>query len=428
MLRTPFRPRHFGLGMVGIALVSLLLVGPTARADDTPYVILDGRSVLPADTFAPGPPSGFAITGDTNGRKVPFASQPVQGFSAILPKWNGHWLAMVDNGFGTKGNSADSRLRWYEIATDWSKGTASVVGYTELSDPQKLVPFKIVNDGLDRVLTGADFDLESFRQMPDGSFWYGEEFGPYLLHTDVAGKLLDAPIPAPVPAALKPFARGLPFIESPDNPAFNDLPNADARRAAANLPSSRGFEGMAMSSDGKKLYPLLEGALFDDPVRNRLLMQEFDTTTKQYTGNYWFYPMSSAGNSIGDMTQINDSEFLVIERDQAQGAAAKFKQIFKINLGSFNSDGTLKKELVVDLMSITDRYGLTKPEAGSVGLGEYFSFPFVTIESVYPVNADTLIVANDNNYPFSSGRRPGKAPDDNEFILLHLPKPLNLQR
>ena len=30
-----------------------------------------------------------------------------------------------------------------------------------------------------------------------------------------------------------------------------------------------------------------------------------------------------------------------------------------------------------------------------------------------------IVVANDNNYPFSSGRAPGVA-DDNEFILLEV--------
>lgn len=416
------------MATVCVLTLSTLLLGQQVQADNTPYITLQARAVLPADTFAAGPPSGFAVTGDTNGRVVPFATQPVQGFSAVLPKWNGNWLVMADNGFGAKANSADFRLRWYEVAPNWSGGSVGIVGYTELSDPQKLVPFKIINDGLDRVLTGGDFDPESFRQAPDGTFWYGEEFGPYLLHTDITGKLIDPPIPTPYPAALAPFARNLPYIQSPDNPAFAALPTADARRATANLPGSRGFEGMAISPDGKKLYPLLEGALFDDPVRNRLLIQEFDVAAKKYTGAYWFYPLNSASNAIGDMTAINDSEFLVIERDNNQGAAAKEKKIYMVNLGNVNADGTLKKELIADLMSITDKQGLTKPEVGSVGLGEYFSFPFQTIESVYPLDDRTLVVINDNNYPFSSGRRPGKAPDDNEFILIGLPQSLDLKR
>ncbi|MDQ2996463.1 MAG: hypothetical protein M3R61_05325 [Chloroflexota bacterium] len=134
------------LAMLG--LMALLPTAYPARAADAqpPYVTLLGRAVLPADTFAPGPPSGFAITGDTNGRKVPFASQPVQGFSGVLRKWNGNYLMLVDNGFGAKGNSADSRLRWYEVAPDFKSnnggsGAVTVIGYTELSDPNRMMRF-----------------------------------------------------------------------------------------------------------------------------------------------------------------------------------------------------------------------------------------------------------------------------------------------
>lgn len=49
----------------------------------------------------------------------------------------------------------------------------------------------------DRVLTGWDFDPESMQVAPDGTIWFGEEFGPYLLHTDARGRLLEAPIPTP---------------------------------------------------------------------------------------------------------------------------------------------------------------------------------------------------------------------------------------
>lgn len=410
---------------VGALAASLLAVPGVRSADAAPYVTLERRVVLPADTFAAGPPSGFAITGDTNGRRVPFANQPVQGVSGVLPKWNGNYLALLDNGFGAKGNSPDFRLRWYEIRPAWMTGGVEVVGYSELHDPNRVVPFPIVNGALDRVLTGADFDPESFRQAPDGSFWFGDEFGPYLLHTDSTGKLLEAPYPTPVPPALAPFARGLPFIQSPDNPAFAALPAGNARVAAANLPFSRGFEGMALNTSATRLYPLLEGALVDDPVKTRLLIQEFDLQTRRYTGAFWFYPLSDPGHAIGDMTAINDNEFLVIERDNNQGLTAAFKRIYKIDLRRPNADGTLPKELVVDLMAITDRSRLTRPEQGAIGLGPIFTFPFVTIESVFPLDDRTLLVINDNNYPFSSGRRPGQAPDDTEMIQLRLPEALD---
>lgn len=402
-----------------VVLTLVTAVVPARAAEDPPYVTLAGRAVLPADTFAAGPPSGSAIEGSPNGRATPFASQPVQGISAVIPKWNGNWLAMSDNGFGSKANSPDYRLRWYEVDVDFGNGNVDVVGFTELSDPDGQIPFPIANTWGDRVLSGADFDLESFRQVPDGSFWFGEEFGPYLIHTDAEGRLIDAPIDTPVPPQLAAFARGASTVKSPDHPDFVDLADDDARFAAANHPRSRGFEGMALNASGTRLYPLLEGAMIDDPIRTRLILFEFDLETKAYTGNVWFYNLSSPGHAIGEMTAISDNEFLVIERDGGQGEDAEYKKIYKIDLLQGDSQGFLDKELVADLMAITDIDGITEPEEGAIGLGDIFTFPFVTIESVYPVDSRTLLVINDNNFPFSTGRR-AAAPDDNEFILIRL--------
>jgi glycerophosphoryl diester phosphodiesterase len=38
----------------------------------TPQVTLKGYASLPADTFAAGPKSGAAITGNLNGKTIPF--------------------------------------------------------------------------------------------------------------------------------------------------------------------------------------------------------------------------------------------------------------------------------------------------------------------------------------------------------------------
>jgi hypothetical protein len=57
--------------------------------------------------------------------------------------------------------------------------------------------------------------------------------------------------------------------------------------------------------------------------------------------------------------------------------------------------------------------------AGSAGFGDPFTFPFTTIEDVIILDDRTLGVLNDNNFPFSSGRTPGR-PDNNEFITIRL--------
>ncbi|MEW6039333.1 MAG: esterase-like activity of phytase family protein [Pseudomonadota bacterium] len=431
----------------------LALSGLAGAAPASPTLI--GRAVLPADTFAEGPTSGQFITGNTNGRETPFyAAQPVQGFSAVLAgRKRGTYLVMSDNGFGAKANSADYVLRIYGVEPDFREGKVYPVdlrsglrlasfsreSFLEISDPKRLTGFPIVAeqsfypngaggiavdpaiaDG--RLLTGADFDLESFRRARDNSFWFGEEFGPFLLHTDSKGRMLDEPIPLPNFKQLGVNS----FVQSPDNPFL-------AAPELANLPRSRGFEGMALNASRTKLYAMLEGPLTADPDRSRLLIHEFDLHGKRYTGKVFHYRMehpTGEGQAIGDLTAINDHEFLVIERDGRQGDPnnpaftdpARFKRIYKIDIGKIDPDGFVEKRLLVDLLNISDPGNV----GGNGTRNGIFTFPFVTIESVLPVGSRTLLVINDNNYPFSVGRTPGQ-PDDNEFILVRLAEPLHLR-
>lgn len=411
-------------------ILAFLPMGSLSPAYSSPvptYVELIGHAILPADTFAPGPPAGAMVMGETHGRELPFESQPIQGLSALLPMGGGGYLALSDNGFGGKGNSADYRLRWYEVFPDFVGGGVTIGNYTELRDLDWKIPWPIVNQH-DRTLTGTDFDPESFQMAYDGTLWFGEEYGPFLLHTDTDGILLEAPIPTAYPSALAPLMRERPFIQSPEHPDFFSLLSIDEREAAANLPSNRGFAGLAINPSRTHLYPLLEGPLSDDPNPNRRLMLEYDIINGRYTERYWFYPVSHPDHSISELVALNENQFLVLERDQREGWQAGFKRIYQIDLRSASpaTGMLLSKELVVDLLRIYDTSGLTSAEPGVVGFGFVFSMPFVTTESIAILDARTILVANDNNYPFSMGRRPGRAIDDTEFALLRLPQPLTL--
>ncbi len=383
---------------------------------------LVGRAVLPADTFIPDITSGQFIT-SANGRTPPFLNQqPVQGFSAVLSNGDGSYLVMSDNGFGAKTNSSDALLRFYNVTPDFKtatggSGNVTINSFVTLRDPDNKINFPIVASQTnypngennipvdpaiqsDRLLTGADFDIESFRQVSDGTLWFGDEFGPFLLHTDATGKVLESPIP-------------LPGVQSPQNPFLGG--------GTANLPSSRGFEGMALNASATKLYPLLEGALTTEPDQRRLIINEFDIASKSYTDKQFFYQMeatTASGQSIGDFTAVDDNKYLVIERDSAQGDEAAFKKIFLVDFTQVDSSGNLLKRELVDLLNIPDPNNI----ASSNGL---FRYPFVTIESVLPIDDQTLLIVNDNNYPFSAGRTPG-VPDNNEFIQVRLERPLGL--
>ena len=356
---------------------------------------LVGHAVLPALTFGEEIPSG-ALATSANGVTAPFPAQPVQGFSGLLRDGDG-WLVLSDNGYGTKANSADYLLRVNRLDIDFAGGDVTVLDGFGLSDPDGVLTFPLTRE--DRRLTGADFDPESFQRLPDGTFWFGEEFGPSLLHTDATGKVLAAPV-APEE------------VRSPDSPVLDG--------AEPTLAASKGFEGMALSPDGRTLYPLLEGAVAgDDP--QTLRMYSFDTREGRYTGVESQVRLENPGNAIGDLVALDDHRFLVLERDDEQGPAARLKAVYLLDTRDRDEDGYADKRLLVNLLAVPDPQGV----AGAPG--SYSTFPFVTIEQLAVLDDHTIVVGNDNNFPGSAGRTAG-VPDDNEYAVIEVDQDLHVER
>ncbi|MDR7274303.1 esterase-like activity of phytase family protein [Catenuloplanes atrovinosus] len=384
----------------GVLALTLAIAGaPTqAHGDKVKTPTLTGWASLPALTFVPGSePSGSALgTAPVNGIAAPWADQPVQGFSGVLRNADGTFDVLSDNGFGTKANSADFLLRIQRIAPVFGTHEVDVLGGINLTDPDGHVSWDLVRD--DRVLTGADFDVESVVRDADGGYWIGDEFGPYLLHFDRTGKLLSAPVP-------------LPGVTAPETAARTGT--------AANLGSSKGFEGLAKSPDGRYLYSLLEGTVTGDPAAT-LRFNEFDTRTGAYTGKRLTYQLDAANLAIGDAISVDANRFLVIERDGGQGATAVIKKIYLADKRDRNKDGLMDKTLLVDLMNVANPKRIA-------GFGTTFTFPFQTIEDVLILDDTTIAVLNDNNFPGSAGRAAGVA-DNNEFITIRLPKSLDADK
>jgi hypothetical protein len=361
---------------------------------------LEARAILPADATFPAPFGGVV---NTDPAPAPGATQPVGGFSALLDAGNGDFYAMPDNGFGSKANSRSFILRLYKVRpkwkTEWSgKGDVRLLDAITLSDPDAKVPFPIVNENTpERILTGGDFDIESVRQAPDGTFWFGEEFGPFIVHVDAKGRVLDAPVP-------------LPRVFSPDNPFLLGR--------TPNLASSNGFEGMAMSKDGKTLYPFLEGPLVgEDPLVRHVY--EFDVKERRYTGRNWIYRMSIPGTLVSDAVAYSNDQLIVTERDNGQGPDAVWKKAFVIDLP--NNRPNLQKREIVDLLHVNDKDGISENpiRPGDFGLGNPFKFPYQTVEAVLPLSGNELAFVNDTNFG-STGRNPN-LPDYSDFIIVKVP-------
>lgn len=416
-----------------IITLAAALATPALAADNT----LIGWAMLPAATFADGPTSGQFASANPYGTNIPpYADlQPVQGFSAVLagPEKD-TFLVMTDNGFGAQTNSADTLLRMYALKPDFKTafggtGTVSPVNFTlgselsRFSNPSRITLNDInrklgltIQADLDnyyddparsnvdpsikfgRLLTGADFDIESVRRDKNCNLWFGDEFGPYLVKTDTSGTVLRGEI-------------SLPGVYAPQHK------DVIAGAVAANLGGSGGFEGMAINRNGDKLYTLLEKSVTGDPAR-ALRINEFDIDNEAYTGVSYLYPLDAEGNAIGDMTAIDNHRFLVIERNGGTATSGTpFKKIFMIDISNVASGELLEKAELVDLMNIADPDDLN-------GDGKtIFTFPYVTIEDLLILDAETLLVINDNNFPYGGGRE--LASDNIELLKIGLAKPIS---
>ncbi len=439
-----------------LTATALLTVIPAyANGDGTEFPArIAGHAVLPAETFleppadapvdlrvsgkfANGPVRVEAIgsaegrsAGRPTGVKVPFRGQPVQGHSGIKTMPDGTYWVVSDNGFGSKANSPDAALFLSHYRMNWATGAVERIRTVFLHDPDRKVPFRVVHEGTEkRYLTGADFDLEGFQIIGD-KFWIGEEFGPYLIRADINGK---------IEAVFETMADGRPVM-SPDHFRVMTPNPGQPVPASVNLGRSRGYEGLASSKDGKFIYGLLEGPLWDTEKKdwekqdgNQVLrILEFSVGEQRWTGRHWKYVLSPGATAIGDFNMVDGTTALVIERDNGEGTTdkacpagqraencfhelAKFKRVVKIEMSDANVNAAVRKIGFIDLMKIQDP---DKKARKPLNEGVY-TFPFFTIENVDIVDARHIIVGNDNNLPFSSSRDPNKA-DDNEFLLLEV--------
>ncbi|WP_198649942.1 esterase-like activity of phytase family protein [Zobellella maritima] len=409
---------------------------------------LAGWAVLDQSAREAGPTSGQFISGKF-GVTPPFInSQPVPGWSGLLNNHDGTFTALPDNGYGAKGNSGDFVIGFYQVRPEFRErgdgtttpGLIKNEGFTPFNDRNNIlgngqgVDLLITadlenyrhgegmgkNSGIPvaaeirekRLLTGYDFDVESIARADDGSYWVGEEFGPFLLHFGPDGTLLEEPVPHPL-------------LVSPNHPQAIALP------ATATQGASRGFESLAFDEHKEFLYAVPEAAPVVDALRpvpgdERVLeIFQFDPKASAYTGVNFKYRKDgpATGNDIviGDMTNVGKDTYVLIERDSKFGSQAEVKRLYLVDLNETDQDGILKKRLLVDLLDIHDPEDIGGPLPGLAE--KRFNMPFDSIECVVVIDDHTLGVAIDTNFPSEDGRLAG-VPDSTEFIKLTFGVPM----
>ncbi len=412
-------------------LPALTLITPPADAPHDAWV--SGKFTGPARNHEPmSVPGdvGAAYGSHPTGLSLPFIGQPVQGMSgfAMNRAEDGSIFTLTDNGFGSKINSPDALLFFHRMKPDFKTGKVERLESVFLRDPDRKVPFRIAYEGTDgRYLTGADFDPESIQYL-NGEIWIGDEFGPYIIRATEDGRILDV----------------YPTLLDGQRLAGPDTPGVVVPAAAGKdfrVQRSGGYEGMALQPGTDLLWAMLEKPILGEdgqPEGDFLRVITFDTRNAEWTGDSYKFRLSEGAAAIGDFNFIDDNRALVIERDNgegdpslacADGAAdksacyplpARVKNVVLVDTSRTDDEGFIHRIAHIDLMDIDDPDGKAILEtAADRDLTGKFPFPFFTIEDVMLYDETHILVANDNNLPFSAGRKIGEAAN-NEFILLEV--------
>jgi hypothetical protein len=217
---------------------------------------------------------------------------------------------------------------------------------------------------------GNAFDPEGMVVNPvTGNILVSDEYGPSVYEFDRQGALVRQ---FTTPANLVPRnAAGTPNYAS-------DTGNTLGKR------SNRGFEGLAISPDGRYAYAMLQSATLGEGgssgVYDRIV--KFDTNTGLSVGQY-AYKMDSASNGrgISSLVALGNDKFLVLERNN-----------LGVGIGAaLTNSGNVADKAVyqIDLALATDVSGVVLPAsaAGALPAGVVLAAKGA---KVIDLDADTL--------------------------------------
>lgn len=205
-------------------------------------------------------------------------------------------------------------------------------------------------------------DTESLVRMRDGSLWVGDEYGPLLYHFSRDGVLLETLTP---PAALLP-RKGPKFGERANDFGASTF-SAESGGPDSGRTDNRGFEGLALTPDGRRLVAALQSPAVQDSgtaeqkasaLFTRLLFFDLETgsVTRGRVVAEYVYPLHRTDTEdypqtvLSDLLALNDHQFLALEHDGfgrgqtrpgADETAPQFKRVVLVEVnGATNLAGT----------------------------------------------------------------------------------------
>ena len=275
--------------------------------------------------------NGITIAGDSLDLTSGSAFDRRVGFFSDIyyDRSSNAWWGLSDRGPGGGTLPYDTRLQRFTLDVDAATGAISNFQVT------RTVVFSAGGSTLSGLAPnpasqlGRAFDPEGLVMNPaNGNFIVSDEYGPSLREFNRNGEQVRS---YSLPANLVPrTASGVDY-------------NAAAGNLAGGREGNRGFEGLAISPDGRFVYAMLQnGAVTDGLVGSTrgtyTRIVKFDTSSGEAVGQYAYKLESSGqGRGISALVALGNDKFLVLERNNrgvGAGAtlAAADKNVFQIDL------------------------------------------------------------------------------------------------
>lgn len=346
-------------GLIAALLATSAVVAPGALAQAT-YV---NSLTIAGNTQVASPQSGPAAG-------VQGINNRLGMFSDLhYDPWTGSFWGLADRGPGGGTLQYDTRVERFTLSVNPNTGaisnfqTAQTVLFT---DPKNLLGQGaganlngLAPGNMDAAtsqttspstsLLGRAFDPEGIVVRPNGNLLVSDEYGPSLYEFTPDGKL---------ERVFTTSANVIPRNTTTNTPNFATDPtgpNAGKR-------TNRGFEGLAISPDGKYVYAMLQSAMLDEGGSNGRYARivKFDIDTGQAVAQYaYLMETNSQGRGISALVAINETQFMVLERNNRG-----------VGVPDANLSGPDKNVFLIDISGADDITGETLPLSGALPNGK----------------------------------------------------------
>jgi hypothetical protein len=324
------------------------------------------------------------------------------------------WWGLSDRGPGGGTLSYETRVQRFTI--DVNPVTGAISNF-QVAQTIKFRNGGIAYNGLAPTapgnVLGSAFDPEGIAINPrNGNLLISDEYGPSLYEFDRNGSLVRQ---YNTPANLVP--------KSGASPAYNAGPPPGTGTLTAGREGNRGFEGLAISPDGRYAYAMLQnGTVTDGNIVSNALARgmftrivKFDTTTGDAVGQFAYRldgagPAPAQGRGISAIVALDDHRFMVLERNNRG-----------IGVPNANVASPDKKVYVIDISGATDISGVdlntTTLPGGAVAVQKVAS-PLLDLAAASTLAHASLSAMGGRSAEKWEGLTVGPQLQDGSFMLL----------